>query len=125
LNNNSGNQHYIVLTITWSFGYAYEQQQTDNYKKYTSFPGCFDDHGYPPIQYSMHFPMEDILGYIRGHWTLPSDKCLHCIAPAATKVIDVGTQKGGCGDEIHSFFKLVTKRHKIDPLLSSLMQQAA
>ena len=54
---------------------------------------CFDGHDNPPVQYSVHCPMEDVLGYIRGHWTPPPGNCLHHIAPAADRVIDLGTQK--------------------------------
>ena len=35
--------------------------------------------------------MEDVLGYIRGHWTPPPGNYLHHIAPMATRVIGFGT----------------------------------
>jgi hypothetical protein len=43
--------------------------------------------------------MEDVLGYIRGHWTPPPVNYLRRIAPAAARVIGFGTQKKGCGGE--------------------------
>jgi len=60
---------------------------------------CFDGLGNPPLQYQAHCPMEDILGYIRSHWTLPPGNYLHRIAPAATRVIGFGTHNQGCGGE--------------------------
>jgi hypothetical protein len=71
-------------------------------KKYTSFSGCFDGHGNLPGQYNMHCLMENILGYIRGHWMPPLGQCLHRITLATTRVIEFGTQKGGYGDENRS-----------------------
>jgi len=43
--------------------------------------------------------MEDILCYIRGHWTPPPGNYLHRIAPVAARVISFGTHNQGCGDE--------------------------
>ena len=59
--------------------------------KRISFAGCFDGLGNPPLQYRAHPPMEDVLGYIRGHWTPPPGNYLHHIAPMATRVIGFGT----------------------------------
>ena len=55
--------------------------------KCTSFVGRFDGLGDPPLQYRAHLPVEDILGYIRGHWTPPLGAYLHRIAPTAARVI--------------------------------------
>jgi len=43
--------------------------------------------------------MEDVLGYIRGHWTPPPGDYLQRIAPAAVRVIGFGTHNQGCGGE--------------------------
>jgi len=43
--------------------------------------------------------MEDILGYIRGHWTLPPGDYSHLITLAAARVIGFGTHNQGCGGE--------------------------
>jgi hypothetical protein len=58
----------------------------------------FDGHGNLPVQYGVHHPIEAVMGYIRGHWMLPPGKCLHLIAPAAARVINFGTQNGGCNE---------------------------
>jgi hypothetical protein len=46
--------------------------------------------------------MEDVMGYIRGHWTPPPGDYSHRITPAAARVIGFGThnQNQGCGGEI-------------------------
>jgi hypothetical protein len=67
--------------------------------KCTSFVGRFDGLGDPPLQYRAHLPMEDILGYIRGHWTPPLGAYLHRIAPTAARVIGFCTRNQGCGGE--------------------------
>ena len=59
--------------------------------KCTSFAGLFDGLGDPPLQYRAHRPIEDVLEYIRGHWTPPPVDYSHCIAPAAARVIGFGT----------------------------------
>jgi hypothetical protein len=43
--------------------------------------------------------MEDVLGYMRGHWTPPPGNFLHRIDPAAAKVIGFITHNQGCGGE--------------------------
>jgi len=43
--------------------------------------------------------MEDVLGYIRGHWTPPPGDYSHRIAPTAARVIGFGTHNQGCGGE--------------------------
>ena len=65
----------------------------------TSFAGRFDFLGHPPLQYWAHRPMEDVLGYIRGHWTPPPGDYLQRIAPAAARVIGFGTHNQGWGGE--------------------------
>jgi len=67
--------------------------------KCTSFAGRFDGLDDPHLQYRAHPPMEDIPGYIRGHWTPPPGKYLPRNAPAAARVISFGTHKQGCGGE--------------------------
>ena len=59
----------------------------------------FDSLGDPPLQYPAHHPMEDVMSYIRGHWTPPSGNYLHRIAPATAMVIGFGTHNQGCGGE--------------------------
>ena len=65
----------------------------------TFIAGRFDGLGNPPLQYRAHRPMEDVLGYIRGHWKPPPGNYLHRIAPAAARVIDFGTHNHDCGGE--------------------------
>jgi hypothetical protein len=43
--------------------------------------------------------MEDVMGYMKGHWMPPPGNYLHRIAPAAARVISFGTHKQGCGGE--------------------------
>ena len=43
--------------------------------------------------------MEDVLGYIRGHWMPPTGDYSHRIALAATRIIGFGTHNQGCGGE--------------------------
>jgi hypothetical protein len=67
--------------------------------KCTSFAGHFDGLGNPPLQYRAPCLMEDILGYIRCHWTPPPADYSHRIAPAAARVIGFVTHNQGCGGE--------------------------
>ena len=67
--------------------------------KCTSFAGRCDGLGDPPLQYQAHHPMEDVMGYIRGHWMPPQGDYSHRIAPAAARVIGFGTHNQGCGGE--------------------------
>jgi hypothetical protein len=67
--------------------------------KCTSFAGPFDGLGDPPLQYRAHHPMEDVLGFIRGHWMPPPGDYLHRIAPATAQVIGFITHNQGCGGE--------------------------
>ena len=43
--------------------------------------------------------MEDVLGYIIGHWTPPQGDYSHLITLAAARVISFGTHNQGCGGE--------------------------
>jgi len=67
--------------------------------KCTSFAGRFDGRGNPLLQNRAHRPMEDVLGYIRGHWMPPPVDYLHRINPAAARVISFGTHKQSCGGD--------------------------
>jgi len=67
--------------------------------KCASFTSRFDGLNNPPLQYQAHRPMEDVLGYIRGHWTPQLSGYLNHIAPAAARVISFGTHNQGCGGE--------------------------
>ncbi len=51
---------------------ATDKQTTIN--KYTYFAGRFDGHGNAPVQYLVHCQMEEVQGFTRSHWTLPSGK---------------------------------------------------
>ncbi len=42
--------------------------------KYTKKGGHVDGCGGAPVQYRMHRPMEEVQGFTRSHWTLPSGK---------------------------------------------------
>jgi hypothetical protein len=43
-------------------------------KKYTYFAGHFNDHGNASVWYRMNCPMEEVHGFPRSHWMLPSKK---------------------------------------------------
>jgi hypothetical protein len=43
-------------------------------KTYTYFAGSFDSHGDAPVHYRAHHPIEEVQGFTRSHWTLPSSK---------------------------------------------------
>jgi hypothetical protein len=59
-------------------------------KKCWQIAGNFHGHADAAVQYGTHRPMEHIPGFPRSHWMPPLGKCLHCIAPAAAKVINFG-----------------------------------
>ncbi len=40
--------------------------------KYTYKAGCFDGHGDAPVRNHVHCLMEEVQGFTRSHWTLPS-----------------------------------------------------
>jgi hypothetical protein len=56
--------------------------------KCTSFAGNCGGHADVLVQYEAHCPMNHIQGFTRSHWMQSLGKCLHCIAPAAAKVIN-------------------------------------
>ena len=64
--------------------------EINNNKKCRQIAGNFDGYTDAAVQCGMHPPMENIPGFTRSHWMLPSGKCLHRIAPAAAKVVDFG-----------------------------------
>jgi hypothetical protein len=43
-------------------------------KKWTNFDGQFDGCSGAPVRYCARFPMEEIKGLGKSHWTLPSGK---------------------------------------------------
>jgi hypothetical protein len=61
--------------------------EINDHKKFRQIAGNFDGHADVAVQYGMHRLTEHIPGFTRSHWMQP---CLHCIAPAAAKVIDFG-----------------------------------
>jgi len=67
--------------------------------------------------------MEEVYGYTESQWTPPSGNCLHRIAPEAAMVINFGSKTYLWQCEI-AIPKLVFKRHKTAPLVSSSKQQA-
>jgi hypothetical protein len=48
------------------------KQTTNN--KCTYFSGRFDSHGDAPVRNRAHRPMEEVKGFARSHWMLPSGK---------------------------------------------------
>ncbi len=60
----------------------------------TNEAGHFDSHGSATVQYEVHCPMEDVQGYIRSHWMLPSGNYLLRNAPAAARVTAETTTMG-------------------------------
>jgi hypothetical protein len=55
-------------------------------EKFRRVAGNFDYHADAAVQCRVHHPMEHIQGFTRGHWMLPSGKCLRRIARAAYMV---------------------------------------
>jgi hypothetical protein len=51
---------------------ATDKQTTIN--KYTYKAGRFDGYGNAPVRNHAHCPMEEVQGFTRSHWTLPSGK---------------------------------------------------
>jgi hypothetical protein len=43
-------------------------------KKWANFAGHFDGRGGAPVQYRAHCPIEEVQGFGRRHWMLPSGK---------------------------------------------------
>jgi hypothetical protein len=74
------------LTTTLLFSYSYV------IKSRTSFAGHFDGHADQAVQCRAHYPVHQVLGYLRYHWTLPSSKYSPRITPADLKVIDFGVK---------------------------------
>ena len=74
------------MTITWSLAMVMSNNRINSYKKYREITGQFDDHADAVVQRRAHHPMEHIQGFTRSHWMLPSGKCLHRVASAATMV---------------------------------------
>jgi hypothetical protein len=64
--------------------------EIEDNQKCRQIAGNFDGHVDAAVQCRMHRPMEHIPGFTRSHWMPPLGKCLHCIAPAAAKVINFG-----------------------------------
>jgi hypothetical protein len=64
--------------------------EIDDNKKCRQIAGGFDGHADATVQCRTHRRMEHIPGFTRSCWMPPSGKCLHPIAPAATKIIDFG-----------------------------------
>jgi hypothetical protein len=48
--------------------------KTTTMEEYTNFAGHFDGHGDALVNYRTHHPMEEVQGFTRSHWTLPSDE---------------------------------------------------
>jgi hypothetical protein len=65
----SGN---YLLCIAPATARATGKQTTIN--KYTYKAGHFDGHGDAPVCIRTYFPMEEVQGFTRSHWTPPLDK---------------------------------------------------
>jgi hypothetical protein len=65
----SGN---YLLRIAPAAARATGKQTTIN--KYTYKAGHFDGHGNAPVRNRAHCLMEEVQGFTRSHWTLPSGK---------------------------------------------------
>jgi hypothetical protein len=61
-----------LLRIAPAAARATGKQKTIN--KYTYFAGRFDGHGNVPVRNCMYRPMEEVQGFTRSHWMLPSGK---------------------------------------------------
>jgi hypothetical protein len=64
--------------------------EIDDNQKCRQIASSFDGHADAAVQCRAHCPMKHIPGFTRSRWMPPSGKCLHSIAPAASKVIDFG-----------------------------------
>ena len=105
----------------------------DGNKKFTSNAGDFNCHADVAVQCGVHHPMEHIPGFIRSNWMLPLGKCLRRIALAAAmfdefvETIQNTNKTQLLGSNYSTFRLLVVYENfvpKMDPLPSSLMQQA-
>jgi hypothetical protein len=68
------------------FSYCFGQQQIIDNTKCRQIAGNFDCHTDAAVRRGAHRSIEHLQGFTWSHWMLPSGKCLHCIAPVATKV---------------------------------------
>jgi hypothetical protein len=103
-------------------------------KKCRRIAGNFNHHADVAVQCGAHCPMEHIQGFTRSHWMLPSGKCLLGIAPAAVMVDECVENTQNTNKKLFSASNLRYNQPlvvfkncipKKDPLLSSLLQQAA
>jgi hypothetical protein len=60
------------LRIAPAAARAIGKQTTIN--KYTYFAGHFNGRSGAPVKYRAYLPMEEVQGFTRSHWTLPSGK---------------------------------------------------
>jgi hypothetical protein len=67
--------------------------EIDHNEKFRQIAGIFDGHADAVVQCGTHCPMEHIQGFTRSHWMPPLGECLHHIALAAAKVIELGCKQ--------------------------------
>jgi hypothetical protein len=63
---------YLLHIAPAAASRATSKQTTIN--KYTQKGGHVDGCGSAPVQYRVHRPMEEVQGFTRSHWALPSGK---------------------------------------------------
>ena len=111
------------MAIAWSFTIVVEQANDKN----------IDHHADVAVHCGAHCLMEHIRGITRSHRMLPLDKCVRCIAPAATTDKDFVvmhktlTKSYFLQANLGSFVreKLGIFGHETNPLLTLPMPQAS
>jgi hypothetical protein len=83
-------QFYLLWTITWLLAMVVRQQKSMMGKNTRQLVAVLVAMVMRQVQCSLHSPIEEVQGFKRSHLMPPSDKCWHCIAPAAALVIDFG-----------------------------------
>jgi hypothetical protein len=76
------------MTITRALSMVVGDNGINDDEKCRESAGDFDHHADAAVRCGAHRPMEHIPGFTRSHWMLPLGKCLRCIAPEATMVIE-------------------------------------
>ena len=114
--------------------YGSGRQRIGGNKKCRLIDGNFDCHGDAAVHRGAHHLMKHIQGFTRSHWMPPSAECLRSIAPAAAMVdeFEWNTQNTNKTQlfaiNYGTFQSLVVCENfnpKMDPLISSSMQQAS
>ncbi len=132
--NNNLTQFCFILTMTWSLPQVVGNNRINDDKKCRESAGDFDHHADAAVQCRVHCLMEHIPGFTRSHWMPSLGECLRSIAPAAAMVDKYIENTQNTNKNYFQLATTVQIDHQLfmrisypqkDPLLSSLMQQAA